>query len=187
MLLDGQGGDEIFAGYIYYYAYYFYELLADLSLLLLGKEMLRYRKNFKNYYPHKMFAFLLLPDSMKQHVWKTISDSWINNEYLKEVTPRAMDPRWKRMSLRESFILTLYSTAIPHLLRWEDKNSMRWSIESRPPFLDVHLVEAAMSLPSDSKLNNGRTKAIFREAVADFLPPIIADRKDKIGFAVPFG
>lgn len=185
VLLDGQGGDEIFAGYIYYYAYYFYELLANFNLLVLGKEMRKYQKNFKNLYPHKMFAFLLLPDFIKHSILKTGPNSWINTHYLRELEARTMDPRWRRLSLRESLNLTLYSTAIPHLLRWEDKNSMRWSIESRPPFLDPRLVEAAISLPSESKLKDGTTKAVFKEAIADFLPPMIAERKDKIGFDVP--
>jgi len=185
VLLDGQGGDEIFAGYVYYYSYYFYELLVNLKLITLGKEMLQYSKNLRDYYPHKMLAFLLLPDFVKPAVWKALSECWLNHKYLEEKVPRRMEPRWGRMTLRESLNLTLYSTAIPHLLRWEDKNSMRWSIESRPPFLDVHLVEAAMSLPSESKLKNGRTKSIFKEAIADCLPSLILERKDKIGFAAP--
>jgi len=147
--------------------------------------MVRYQKNFQNFYPHKMLAFLLLPDSVKYFFWMSFTDSWINQEYLIEKCNGEMDPRWRRMTLSESLSLTLYSTAIPHLLRWEDKNSMRWSIESRPPFLDVNLVEAAMSLPSEYKLKDGRTKIVFKEAMADILPPLIRDRKDKVGFAVP--
>ena len=185
VLLDGQGGDEIFAGYIYYFAYYFYELLSKGKLFTLVREMLRYQKNFKNLYPHKMFAFLLLPDSTKYYFWKSFTNSWINYAYLKEKCKCEMDPRWKAMDLQESLCLTLYSTAIPHLLRWEDKNAMRWSIESRPPFLDVNLVEAAMSLPSEIKLKDGKTKVVFKEAVSDILPSQIRDRTDKIGFAVP--
>ena len=58
--------------------------------------------------------------------------------------------------------LTRYS--IPQLLRYEDKNSMRWSIESRVPFLDYRLVELAMSLPSGYKIRKGTTKYILRKA-----------------------
>lgn len=185
VLLDGQGGDEIFAGYNYYFAYYFYELFIGCKILTLGREMRKYQKNFNDIYPQKMFAFLLLPEFLKYHFWKSFTASWINQEYLMEKCNGEMDPRWRRMTLPESLSLTLYSTAIPHLLRWEDKNSMRWSIESRPPFLDVNLVEAAMSLPSDKKIANGRTKVIFLEAVKDCLPPMVRDRTDKVGFAVP--
>ncbi|WP_236610428.1 asparagine synthase (glutamine-hydrolyzing) [Methanosphaerula palustris] len=185
VLLDGQGGDEIFAGYSYYFAYYFYELLRGGNFLTLGREMRKYRKNFKDLYSLKMFGFLLLPEFLKYRFWKIITPSWINHEYLMEKCDGEMDPRWRRMTLPEGLSLTLYSTAIPHLLRWEDKNSMRWSIESRPPFLDVNLVEAAMSLPSDKKIAHGRTKVIFVDAVKDCLPAMIRDRTDKVGFAAP--
>ena len=185
VLLDGQGGDEIFAGYDYYFAYYFYELVVRGKFITLLQEMIECRKNFKTFFPHTMFAFLMLPDFLKYHFWKSFGDSWINHDYLLEKCQGKMDPRWKRMTLQESLSLTLYSTAIPHLLRMEDKNSMRWSIESRPPFLDINLVGAAMSLPSDKKISQGRTKVIFREAMNDILPLMIRNRKDKIGFAAP--
>jgi asparagine synthase (glutamine-hydrolysing) len=62
---------------------------------------------------------------------------------------------------------------------------MRWSIESRVPFLDLHLVETALSLAPEQKLQNGRTKIIFKEAVKDILPEMISGRTDKIGFDTP--
>jgi asparagine synthase (glutamine-hydrolysing) len=62
---------------------------------------------------------------------------------------------------------------------------MRWSIESRVPFLDLHLVESALSLQSQQKLRDGKTKVIFKEAVKDILPEMISGRKDKIGFGTP--
>ena len=84
VLLDGQGGDEIFAGYDYYSAYYFYELLVRGKCFTLIKEMIQHRKNFKTFFPHAMFAFLMLPDSLKYPVWKAFGDSWINYDYLQE-------------------------------------------------------------------------------------------------------
>lgn len=185
VLLDGQGGDEIFAGYIYYFTYYFYELLKEWKILTLCKEILHYIANWKNIYPIKMLTFCMLPERLKYPIFKKMGPSWINYDLLEHTGNRCYDPRWRRMTLQEGLTLTLYSTAIPHLLRWEDKNSMRWSIESRPPFLDVNLVEAALSLPSEAKLSNGKTKIIFKEALYDILPRIIRERKDKIGFAAP--
>ena len=89
------------------------------------------------------------------------------------------------MGFDEALKLTLFSTAIPHLLRWEDKSAMRWSIESRVPFLDLHLVENALSVGMGQKLQDGKTKVIFKEAVEDILPEMIKNRKDKIGFGTP--
>ncbi len=184
VLLDGQGGDEIFAGYNYYFSYYFYELFTNLKWYTLLKEIVLYIKNSKNFFPHLMFAFLCLPVSVKYIFWKTFDKKWINHEMLEKVCVDK-DPRWKAMNLNDSLRLTLFSTAIPHLLRWEDKNSMRWSIESRVPFLDFTLVESVNSLPSEQKLCNGKTKVIFKKAMNNILPEMIKNRTDKKGFETP--
>ena len=87
--------------------------------------------------------------------------------------------------LNRALYSDLISYSIPQLLRYEDKNSMRWSIESRVPFLDYRLVELAMSLPSGYKIRKGTTKYILRKAMKGLVSDRILDRKDKIGFATP--
>jgi asparagine synthase (glutamine-hydrolysing) len=62
---------------------------------------------------------------------------------------------------------------------------MRWSIESRVPFLDYRLVELALSLPSSLKIRKGTTKYILRKAMKGLVSDRILERKDKIGFATP--
>ena len=89
------------------------------------------------------------------------------------------------MSLHDALVVTLLSTAIPHLLRFEDKNSMRWSIETRVPFLDFNVVETAMSIPTKDKMHQGKTKLIFKDAIKNLIPELILHRKDKIGFDTP--
>jgi asparagine synthase (glutamine-hydrolysing) len=185
VLLDGQGGDEIFAGYIYYFSYYFYELLISGAWYSLIKESFSYTKNFRNFYPQQYLLFLLLPDRIKFFLWSTFMNTWVNHQYLYQVCGETKDPRWNIMNLRDSNILTLFTTAIPHLLNWEDKNSMRWSIEARLPFLDVNLVELALDLPASDKLKDGYTKVAFKDAMSDILPDMIRKRKDKIGFGTP--
>jgi asparagine synthase (glutamine-hydrolysing) len=185
VLLDGQGGDEIFAGYEYYFSYYYYELLKKGRLLTLLKEMRSYRKNFKNYYAHRFFGFMLLPQKVQDSVYKRYLLPWLNFDLLRKSAANKNDPRCKRMTLHEALELTLLSTAIPHLLRYEDKNSMRWSIETRVPFLDFNLVETAMSIPTREKMQQGKTKIIFKEAIKSLIPAMILDRKDKIGFETP--
>lgn len=183
VVLDGQGGDELFAGYIYYYGWYFYELLRNKKILQLGSEIIYYLKRNSHLLPIKMFFGLLLPQKFLC-VWKRFDKTWINHEYARTVhTTR--DPRWNRLTLEEGLQLTLYKTAIPHLLQWEDKNSMRWSVESRLPFLDFNLVEQAISIPSGQKIGHGKTKIIFRDAMEDLIPELIRKRTDKIGFEVP--
>jgi asparagine synthase (glutamine-hydrolysing) len=185
VLLDGQGGDEIFAGYTYYFAYYYYELLKKGQIITLIKEMRSYRKNFKGYNPHLFLCFILLPEKIQNYLYKNYLLPWLNHDLLHESAVNKRDPRCKPMTLHEALVVTLLNTAIPHLLRHEDKNSMRWSIETRVPFLDFNLVEAAMSIPTTDKIQNGKTKIIFKEAIKNLIPDMILHRKDKIGFETP--
>lgn len=79
----------------------------------------------------------------------------------------------------------LVTTAIPGLLRYEDRNSMAHSVESRVPVLDYRLVELAFTLPWSQKIRNGSTKLILRRAMSEVLPESITNRQDKIGFSTP--
>jgi asparagine synthase (glutamine-hydrolysing) len=71
------------------------------------------------------------------------------------------------------------------LLHWEDRNSMAHGVEARVPFLDHPLVEFAIGLGSDHKLVDGWTKWILRDAMKDKLPDFVRLRRDKLGFATP--
>ncbi len=74
---------------------------------------------------------------------------------------------------------------LPSLLRYEDRNSMAFSIETRLPFLDYRLVEFVFSLPDEDKLDGATTKAIERRALQDRIPKRVLDRTDKMGFETP--
>jgi asparagine synthase (glutamine-hydrolysing) len=80
----------------------------------------------------------------------------------------------------------LTESCLPGLLRYEDRNSMAYSIESRVPFLTTEIVEFVLSLPEDYILApDGTSKAVFRQAMRGIVPDPILDRRDKIGFATP--
>jgi asparagine synthase (glutamine-hydrolysing) len=128
---------------------------------------------------------MLLPARLQAYIHKNYLSPWLNYDVFQEYAVKKSDPRIHRMSLHDALSLTLLSTAIPHLLRYEDKNSMRWGIETRVPFLDVNLVESAMGIPTADKMQNGKTKVIFKEAIKTLIPGMILNRKDKIGFDTP--
>ncbi|MDO8514991.1 MAG: asparagine synthase C-terminal domain-containing protein, partial [bacterium] len=88
-------------------------------------------------------------------------------------------------TLKERLKRDLFETSLPALLRYEDHNSMAFSIESRVPFLDYRLVEFVFSLPSEFKIRNGWNKWIMREALKDILPEKIVKRRWKVGFSTP--
>lgn len=82
----------------------------------------------------------------------------------------------------------LMNGGLQSLLRHGDRNSMRWSVESRVPFLTIPLVEFVLSLPENYLISNkGETKSVFKAAMRGIVPDEILDRKDKIGFNTPEG
>jgi asparagine synthase (glutamine-hydrolysing) len=80
-----------------------------------------------------------------------------------------------------------FQFGLPPLLRYADRNSMAFSIESRMPLLDYRLVEHVLSLPLRMIVRDGWTKYVFRRAMQDRLPREVQWRKDKMGFVTPEG
>ncbi len=188
VVLDGQGGDEIFAGYEYYFPYFFNQLLKDWRLPTLGREAFKYWMNFRKPYPFAMLGFLRLPGRAQEALWRRKIAPWLNHDFLREVLPddaQRRDPRWRPMSLSQVLELTLFSTSIPHNVLWEDKLAMHFSIENRVPLLDHTLAESALFLPPERLLKDGRTKTILKEALEGVIPESIRLRADKVGFAAP--
>ncbi len=185
VLLDGQGGDELFGGYVYYFANYFHELAHSLKIGTLISEMAEYYRQKKSLYPHALFLFQNLPAGIQRSICYNRFVPWVNSSYHLSITNDPKDPRWKKQTLRDILNLTMKNTAIPHLLSWEDKNSMRWGIESRPPFLDRDLYEYSLSLSSKEMIHAGETKYCFKQAMKDILPEKISARTDKVGFEGP--
>ena len=74
---------------------------------------------------------------------------------------------------------------LPHLLKCEDKNSMRNSIETRLPYLDYRLIEFLVSLDPSSKLKNANLKYLLKKISKNIVPDKILKRKKKFGFEAP--
>ncbi len=103
-----------------------------------------------------------------------------------QFVPIDMAPRLEKMDYFTSHLFnTFHSTIMPTLLRNYDRYSMMASVESRMPLMDHRLVTFAFSLPWSSKLRNGFTKSILRDAVNPYMPHEVNQRKTKIGFTSP--
>jgi hypothetical protein len=104
---------------------------------------------------------------------------------------RFLDRRWTPSTHIDSdgLVGVLYrdltSTNLPKLLRYEDRNSMAFSLETRLPFLDFRLVEMVFSLPLNYRINKGWSKWILRRSLRDVLPREICWRRSKLGFPTP--
>ncbi|MEM5829237.1 MAG: asparagine synthase (glutamine-hydrolyzing) [Candidatus Aenigmatarchaeota archaeon] len=174
VLLDGQGGDEIFAGYIPYYGIYFRNLLKEKKYFQLLKE------------------FLLSLDLTLPFVFKYFSQKRVESEIKKMLDEnfvkkyeKKVKNKWIGNDLAKFLQLEITKTSLPRLLRYEDRNSSAFSIEARVPFLDHRIVEFVFSLPISMRIKNGWTKYILRKAVKGIVPEKIRWRRSKIGFAVP--
>jgi asparagine synthase (glutamine-hydrolysing) len=184
VLLDGQGADQVLAGSAYFTGYYYYELMKEGNIIDLFRETIRSCQQ-SSCLSSLMYLFLrIVPEDIKKTLYKRHKAPYLSRSFIKENEHRK-DVRWHLSSLDEAVCGSVSTYALPHLLRFLDKNSMRFSIESRVPFLDHKLVEYLVSLPPKQRINGGVTKYAFRKAMEEELPEKILARRDKIGFAVP--
>lgn len=182
--LDGQGADEELAGYHYFYGLYYKSLLKRFRWGKLLKEMVLYMKLHKSLYALKTFAFFLLPSKMRTRA-RVLDRAYVNKEFAAHHRDSVIaDTLYASRSMQEALI-DHFEYKLEHLLKWNDRNSMAFSIESRTPFLDYRLVEYTLRTEDDAKINNGYTKSILREAMKGILPEPIRLRRDKKGFATP--
>jgi asparagine synthase (glutamine-hydrolysing) len=91
----------------------------------------------------------------------------------------------KPTSFNDLLYEEFYETILPTLLRNYDRYSMSQGIETRMPFMDYRLVTFCQSLPWESKIKDGYTKAIVRDALEPIMPVEVIRRKGKIGFNTP--
>jgi asparagine synthase (glutamine-hydrolysing) len=186
VMLDGQGGDEVLAGYqSTTRAYRYADLLAHLRLRELTREIRAFDES-----PAALAQSLVTPFLPQQARWwlrarRDRSDLLVNQSLTRGRLPRdEANGRFPdRLRAQYHRILTRYG--LPELLRYEDRNTMAHSLEGRVPFLDHRLVELAYGLPGSELVGGGETKLVLRRALADLLPPEVRNRRDKLGFVTP--
>jgi len=184
VLLDGQGADEILAGYFIYFKYYIFESLKKgrLKEAEAAAALLSRRFDDLVIFPLAVLGGRFeIVQGIMERIWQR-KQGYLQRFYSGPVSNPFVE---RGFDLNSALLNNLVKYSIPQLLRYEDKNSMRWSIESRVPFLDYRLVELALSLPSNYKIREGTTKYVFRRAMKDLVSSRILGRKDKIGFATP--
>ena len=189
VLLDGQGGDELLAGYLPSFYYLFRQARKDFDIGLLmreGKGFLKHHKNLTRRLFHKTIA-AMVPKRLRTFFPGLDRDGggWAEEGFRKNYYRSFSWPRKFEHELNNYLYHAFRFTVLPGLLHYEDRNSMAFSLEARLPFLDYRLVEFSFSLPAHLKMDRGVTKVILREAMKGTLPERIRNRMDKIGFATP--
>jgi asparagine synthase (glutamine-hydrolysing) len=185
VMLDGQGADEQLAGYHYFFGIYFKELLKNGNVLLLSREVAAYMRQHRSLFGLKAFLYFLMPDNIRTHL-KVREKAYINEDFAKQyATSNTISNSLYASKTLKDALIDHFEFKLEHLMKWEDRNSMWYSIEAREPFLDYRLIERTLALPSDQKIKNGTTKYILREAMKGTLPEKIRVRQDKMGFDNP--
>jgi asparagine synthase (glutamine-hydrolysing) len=191
VLLDGQGGDEVFGGY-FGFDIYLQSLLKDHNIKKILKELGGY-KIFLNKSGLHSFAGWIFPNLYNKLVRSHLSSRFqiLNKNVLEEVKKTGINfdikpPKKLRNYLNNLSYHFISSMTIPTLLHYEDRSSMAHSIESRVPFLDYRLVEFGVNLEPDNLVYKRTTRPLFRRALKNMLPEEIYNRKDKLGYPTPF-
>ena len=193
VLLDGQGADEILAGYPRYIHWYLQEVLSRHKLGATQIERNAFRKNnqpFRWDIKNIVAAFLPAHAAMqleKIEFHKTIYHPDINPDFLMLLKGHEWEGIHKPIVTKLNDILHFNTTemGLEELLRFADRNSMAHGREVRLPFLNHELVEFIFSLPSQLKMHDGWTKFLLRKAMDKKLPDEIVWRKEKVGFETP--
>ena len=191
--LDGQGADEILAGYVPF-------LAARLATMIKKGELVRANRFLTNALKTsgskksiilRAMRFLLptiLQGPARRLVGEGLVPGWMNAQWFLDrgVKLQAHQKPVSGDILKHELKESLVGRVLPSLLRYQDRNSMAHSVESRVPFLTTKLVDFIYSLPENYLISdNGETKAVFRAALRGLVPDAILDRHDKIGFATP--
>ena len=196
--LDGQGADELLAGYHGFPGQRVHSLL-DNREWTAAARFLRAWIRWPGRTPTRAIKSLVdefasdeLHEAVHRLAGSKATPSWLDADLLRERGVRLRHPRRPAESavIGRRMIAELAHSAtrrgLPALLRHGDRNSMRFSVESRVPFLTTDLADFLFSLPENFLMSGtGETKSVFRAAMRGIVPNAILDRRDKIGFATP--
>lgn len=186
VVLEGQGADELMAGYIELTAGDF--IVNKLRQLKIRKALKEFKMLRNNYKISKILIFYFrnnLPSFAKASVRRYI----LKNEgvligklkyYKYKHSPKSKSDSNFKKTLQYS-----HQTTLVNLLHYGDAISMAFSIESRLPFMDYRLIDFVMTLPDDYFIAEGKGKYILREALKNILPDHINNDVRKLGFPSP--
>jgi asparagine synthase (glutamine-hydrolysing) len=189
VLLDGQGADELFAGYLSYAVIYLSDLHRRDPVRWAGEMMQFVAGVYPRFFASQSLrefgarALHYLVRGRKPVPLLTSEMTAIAERRQSCLPPRELD---SDDAVNNHLYRTLVRDSIPSLLHFEDRNSMAYSIEARVPFLDHRLAEFVMGVPANQKIRGAETKVFMRRALRGILPDEVVNRKDKLGYPTPF-
>jgi asparagine synthase (glutamine-hydrolysing) len=189
-LLDGQGADEILAGYPKYYKWYWQELFMKRNLLRSGELKYAKQNGVKEHFGFNNMIASLLPEFAsvfleRQYLLHALQHEGLTKEFVQSQSKEAYYTTPSISGLNGVLYFNTFTHGLEELLRYADRNSMAHGCEVRLPFLDHILAEFIFSLPSQFKIKEGWTKWLLRKTTENKLPHEIVWRKNKVGFEPP--
>lgn len=193
VVLDGQGGDELFAGYESYYFYYLEDILRSQGVsafIRASKEIQKLIPSLKQHFKQMVLKEYLFRLPAKQQLAARLSIhkelKYLNRDFLNAHVAQLDDKPAVAESVNDALSNDFNNSLLKTYLRCEDRCSMWHSVESRTPFSDdINLIEYVFSIPSKYKIQQGTLKPLLREAMRGIVPQLILDRKDKKGYLTP--
>ncbi len=186
VMLDGQGGDEILAGYRASFGYRLSDLLRAGRVGEAGAELRAFGEVHGPRWAAVAVANPHVPERLRLEARARLrGTTGIAGPDLPRLDRQDANGAAFPDRLRRQLHLLVTRRGLPELLRYEDRNSMAHSLESRVPLLDHRLVELVFSLDGSDLIRRGETKVVLRRALADLLPRKVASRRDKLGFVTP--
>lgn len=192
VMLDGQGADEQLGGYNSF-------INTHLGAQLRQGRLNRFVPNFASFHKAgrvnalsfaQYFVYTSLNENLIRFFGRNLGIAsqnhlgWVNRDIVSSRNSR--DPFRIRgkvpQTVRDLSTDMVYRSNLPMLLRFEDRNSMAHGVEARVPFVDGPLMHFALSLPPNFLMRADITKPLLRDSVGDFLPDLVLNRRDKIGF-----
>jgi asparagine synthase (glutamine-hydrolysing) len=185
VMLDGQGGDEIMFGYERYYAAFFWHLVHQGRALRCLQEFSLAASHSKLHLGQltAMTIYFLFPALRRKILEKRVP--FLNRDFLQLARKSLHEAAQVFFDIRELQIAEIGSQQLPHLLKYEDRNSMAHSIEARVPYVEIGCIETSLRIPPGQRIRGGYTKYPLRRIAEKILPASIAWRKNKIGFEAP--
>ncbi|MBN9471553.1 MAG: asparagine synthase (glutamine-hydrolyzing) [Bosea sp.] len=201
VILDGQGADELFAGYLPYYALRVNDLLASGRKASAAALVLQVMRHHGGAWIAGVQGSSLLDTGRR--AWRKFQArraaasgaALAPSEppfFHPSLTERVGTARIERQleshypdSLSNALCNHVLTQSIPALLHYEDRNSMAYSIEARVPLLDYRIVEFALGLGAEWKIRDSWTKWVLRKAAEPILPAKVAWRRSKMGYPTP--
>ena len=187
VLLNGQGVDEYLAGYHYFVGFLFKQQVLELKWVKAFNVLRGYFQKHQSLLALKFGVFLLLPPNLKTSLLFK-KNNFVSKCFFARYASVSSNQLVKKLygsrTLRESFV-NHFEHKFEHHLLWADKSGMKFSLETRFPFLDHLIVERMLNTATDMIYKDGVTKVILREAMKEVVPEKVRTRRDKVGYSTP--